>query len=63
MDLDRSGKCKKQSSMAAKEWPKQHLGMEGKMVWKRGSQGVKESVWMLIPWQLHPRECGAKGLK
>ena len=33
------------------------------MVWKRESPGVKQSVWMLIPWQLHPRECDAKGLK
>lgn len=47
-DLDRSGKRKEHSWMAAREWPEQHLGADGRMVWKRESPGVKESVWMLV---------------
>ena len=57
------GNVKSSLPWQQKNDPSSILEWRGKWFGRGGSQGVKESVWMLIPWQLHPRECDAKGLK
>lgn len=41
-DVDRSGKC------TVDKWPKQHLGVEGRMVWKTQNLRAKKSVWKVV---------------
>lgn len=47
-DQGGSRKWQEHSWMAARGWPAQHLGAEGRVVWKKGRAGTKESVWKLV---------------